>query len=769
MSDQQSGETRAVSSSGATSLWKPPQTTTIGRPQAFTRRSLGIGTLLVVLLAIATPVNDWGLNGTYLYGNHLPLVGTLLVLAFGAVVNPLLGAKRLRLGEMVVILSMVLVLGGVVSSGLMRVLPGVLAGPAQRLVVDPNLAPFASRDGEPARLSPRLFVGIPEEGPIDPSDPEHRLIIDGYWGGLGQGAPVVSHRGEVTWSDRHGTHRAVAVGGELATRLAGQPGYIDLERSRIGRVLAGRRAGERIAGPDGPLTVIAVSAPSTPWFAWVVPLLAWLPLIAAGLVACLAIAALVRKQWIEHERLPFPIARVMLSYLDAPLHGRRFSALYYRPGFWIAFLVPVLVFASQGLQTWGVLPLSIPTKIDMQPAFRSEPWLQVWDHFYLFQGHIFFSVIALTFFLPLDIAFSLWFFFVLTNGVVMVLRTKLGLPVTYDQAIHASAGGWGVMCLLILWVGRHWYWKLLRAAVRGTTDAEVRETARYVWLLLGCILAMALWLVATGAEALHALAAVLLFLGFILVLARLVAEAGVAQVATPTAATLTQTIFLATGFSAPLTALLPLVYIGSTLFAEQRENLLPYALHAEHMARQTKVDGAVSRWKWTGLLAAVLAVGGLLALVTMLSLSYHRSGHPDWYWQWGIINNGLGPLGTITEESPSPLPRGDMAACYGTGALITAGLGLARLSITGWVLHPLGYIASTSWAARILWFSFFIGWLAKLLVMRYGGVVVYQRLKPVALGLIAGEAVVTGLFLVLQILLYLIGLEPAAIPRFLPQ
>ena len=69
---------------------------------------------------------------------------------------------------------------------------------------------------------------------------------------------------------------------------------------------------------------------------------------------------------------------------------------------------------------------------------------------------------------------------------------------------------------------------------------------------------------------------------------------------------------------------------------------------------------------------------------------------------------------------------------------------------------------------RMIWFSFFLGWLAKFLIMRYGGPGLYLRLKPVALGMIAGEAIVAGVVLVVQAALHLGGLDPATLPHFLP-
>jgi hypothetical protein len=100
----------------------------------------------------------------------------------------------------------------------------------------------------------------------------------------------------------------------------------------------------------------------------------------------------------------------------------------------------------------------------------------------------------------------------------------------------------------------------------------------------------------------------------------------------------------------------------------------------------------------------------------------------------------------------------------------TAGLGVARLLLSWWPIHPLGFLVAASYPTYQIWFSFFLAWLAKALVMRYGGMQLYKTLKPAAYGLIAAEAVVAGGFLVVALICGMCGhpLSPDQLPRFLP-
>lgn len=64
-----------------------------------------------------------------------------------------------------------------------------------------------------------------------------------------------------------------------------------------------------------------------------------------------------------------------------------------------------------------------------------------------------------------------------------------------------------------------------------------------------------------------------------------------------------------------------------------------------------------------------------------------------------------------------------------------------------WPWHPLGYaVTQGDWAIKYLWFSLFLSWLTKLIILKYGGVQLYRRLSPLFLGFILGDFIVGGLW-----------------------
>ena len=87
------------------------------------------------------------------------------------------------------------------------------------------------------------------------------------------------------------------------------------------------------------------------------------------------------------------------------------------------------------------------------------------------------------------------------------------------------------------------------------------------------------------------------------------------------------------------------------------------------------------------------------------------------------------------------------------GFVVTAALSFLRLRFAWWPLHPVGYLMLASYPIAHLWFSTFLGWLAKTLVVRFGGSRGYLAARPFFLGLIVGESAAAGFWLVTGIVM----------------
>jgi len=68
-----------------------------------------------------------------------------------------------------------------------------------------------------------------------------------------------------------------------------------------------------------------------------------------------------------------------------------------------------------------------------------------------------------------------------------------------------------------------------------------------------------------------------------------------------------------------------------------------------------------------------------------------------------------------------------------------------------WPIHPIGFpIGGNHQFMNPLWFSVLLAWAVKKLVLRFGGAGVYRRSQGFFLGLIAGQALSNGLWLIID-------------------
>ena len=89
-----------------------------------------------------------------------------------------------------------------------------------------------------------------------------------------------------------------------------------------------------------------------------------------------------------------------------------------------------------------------------------------------------------------------------------------------------------------------------------------------------------------------------------------------------------------------------------------------------------------------------------------------------------------------------------------------AALTWVRSACLWWPLHPLGFATGTFDIMGYVWFSIFVAWSAKSVILRYGGPATYRTARPFFLGLIMGQVIVSGLWLVIDHFTGMMGNQP---------
>jgi hypothetical protein len=219
-------------------------------------------------------------------------------------------------------------------------------------------------------------------------------------------------------------------------------------------------------------------------------------------------------------------------------------------------------------------------------------------------------------------------------------------------------------------------------------------------------------------------------------------------------------------------------WIQTAIAHDTRENLMPYVATATKVADD---NGMRLRRVYFVILAAV-ALAIVVAFVSTTYTQYNVGGmKADPYAAKDPIvacfNNcarqlqEMADIG-ILEESSEGTFLSRLRLAHGSPLLVrsfVAGLVLVvlcsamRFQYSRFPLHPVLFLVWGAWAPAATWASFLIGWFVKTLVVRMGGGGVYQRVKPLFVGVIAGECVFIGLH-ILYTLLYraIIGVAPTS-------
>ena len=86
-----------------------------------------------------------------------------------------------------------------------------------------------------------------------------------------------------------------------------------------------------------------------------------------------------------------------------------------------------------------------------------------------------------------------------------------------------------------------------------------------------------------------------------------------------------------------------------------------------------------------------------------------------------------------------------------SGFVTTLVLMFLRMRFMWWNLHPAGYAISSSFSMNVCWFSIFVSWLLKYIILRSSGLRILTRVRPFFFGLILGQFTVAGFWSILGI------------------
>ncbi|MFC1715412.1 DUF6785 family protein [Candidatus Poribacteria bacterium] len=468
--------------------------------------------------------------------------------------------------------------------------------------------------------------------------------------------------------------------------------------------------------------------------AWWKPFLAWSGFTVALLLVMLGITLIIRRQWIENEKLSYPVIQLPaeMSQSDGRLFKNKLM--------WIGFAVAGGMDILNGLHFLNpAIPSTGGPYWDIGLYITDKPWSAI--------GRTPVGIspfaIGLGFLMPLDLSLSCWFFYLLWKfqlviGDIMGLRSLPRFPYIPEQSFGAYVG----VCALSLWISRrHLAWVFRQLFSRNSNDSGEPVNLRYAFVMLGIGL---LYLIIFCHQAGMSLWLILIFFAMYFTISTAIARIR-AEVGSPVhdlhfigPDEVIPKIFGTRRLGGANLTILSYMYWFNRAY---RSHPMPHQLEGFKLAQRVKMNGRR------------VIVAMLLAVVVGTAAGY-----------WARLNACYG-YGSETYAGSEtfnrlqrwlysrPPPDWGGVSFIAIGLLSALVLMIMRMQFIWWPLHPAGFAVSGSWSMGVFWFSLLVSWAVKILLLRLGGLKAYRQAVPFFLGLILGGFVIGSCWSILGIIL----------------
>ncbi|MFA5858865.1 MAG: DUF6785 family protein [Elusimicrobiota bacterium] len=497
---------------------------------------------------------------------------------------------------------------------------------------------------------------------------------------------------------------------------------------------------------------------AVPWKHWIKPLSLWLLFFVVYWWVIMCVWIILRKQWVENERLTFPLTTIPLYLTDAAatpeqgLDPDKTPPFLKNPLMWIGFCFAggyqILLMLHAVNPDFPAVVYSYP----MGKFFTEYPLKSISSTAMIFKW----DIVGLGYLISTEILFSVWFFY-WVNNILTVILTATGSVAGGKVFPEAQAiGGNIAMVLIILYVSRKHLAAVLKnvftktKAIDDTTEpftyriAVLGGLTGFIALILFCAAAgMPLWLSAC-------------FFGFILcfviVYGRIRAETGTpavwlflhSQIKYAPIDTFGSAFFIPGGDIQGVSVMTNFHFLIHGGFLNQASI---YQLEAFQLGDKA---GGISRKGIALLGLGAVAFGFIVGVMMYLPTAYEFGAQHLANFSGRIDNIRVGYCLQAWNDTaayiktPLPPKTGQITA-EAAGFITTLSLfGIRNFLMINIPLNPLGYILAAT-RGYFYWWAFFLAWLAKLIILRIGGVQLYRKLIPMFIGMVIGYYFFSGI------------------------
>ena len=460
--------------------------------------------------------------------------------------------------------------------------------------------------------------------------------------------------------------------------------------------------------------------------AWSTPLLLWGLFLAALFSVMLSINFIFRRQWTENEKLSYPLIQLPLAMANPR------SGFFRNKAMWIGFGVAAGIDLLNGINyLFPQVPrLSGIRAYDIADFFTVRPWNAItW-----FPIGIYPFAIGLAFFMPLELSFSCWFFYLYWQAL-RVLGSAVGVSAPFPYAEEQSFGAYLGIGVVAVWSARRYLTQVFRRLLGAQStlddgDEPISYRAAVIWMLLSMVflvvfcykIGMSLWVIATFFG---------LFFGLATGITRMRAELGSPvhdqHYAGPDR--MMYSVFGAKRLGpSNLTGLAYLYFFNRAYDCL----LMPHHLEGLKIAERADIENK------TFAKAVIVAIG--VSIVATIWAYLHVSYQDGVYTAWAGRET-FSRLGRRLIQPAGPDTAVLSAISVGTVMVILLAFFRSRWM---WIpFHPAGYAVTSTFTMNFFWFSLLVSFILKWIITKHGGIGGFRRAAPFFLGLVLGEFVVT--------------------------
>jgi len=517
--------------------------------------------------------------------------------------------------------------------------------------------------------------------------------------------------------------------------------------------------------PSASVCRVIATGGSIEWGAWAVPVVWWWAVNFIPGMLFLSLGAVLRRQWIDVEQVPFPQTLIVRELVEnvLPVAGEAFARRkWFLIGLLIglAFQIPI---TFTGIFPW--FPDIYGVKVNTCPHVTR--YFVSGDTFATIPGMMMINynpaVVAIAYQAPMAVLFSTWFFalfYMVAVQIAYVMGSYTGItdiggcgrywchpsPSTDPPLKFMAIAGGGLFALTIMNLVLNWRYlsDTLRAAMGRSTLGEVEKNEAMSYrtayaLLFGSFIFMVVFWMAASLSLLDAL--ILPISAFLILFGqtRMYGLAGtywrssdkglmLARIAHPTPDT-------------PVTTQQYILYKWSTAPGCDTPQCgwggLAFASFAGY--KMGKLSGVHPRNTFIAILIAMV-VAPLFSFLGFLTLTHAIGGS-----RIGVWKNWYEGIGERFENYPSwwtSLPAQDPWIPYMLlGMVWIAALSFLHARFVWFPLEPIGWLIGTTAASALfgLWAPFLVAWVIKLLTFRLGGAKLFENKGvPISSGAVTG-------------------------------